>query len=461
MRKATGGRLGLVLAAGLCFCSLAAAAQSHGAGAAPVMGDREKAAKAAENLKSPIPERQVEAMRLITQIQDPQVQAEFKFIDELVAVAQDEKANPRIRYEALRTLLVLQNLGISSPKLLTFLAALVTDKAADLRVKMQALYLLGQLAGPASDMSARSACDTLKKLLRQHDLPEVLSARVYAAIGNFSEHAGVKEAVLAGLKEKSSVVRAGALAGLRKVVENTGKTDDRLQRELMQLLQRGEGTERIEAIKLLATLVRNGADLGKAAVTKETLLKLVNEGSDQEVCTAAELLLSIADADVVKQTAKALTSRVSKLQFATLLNLVQVLGGMLAQTAKWSDRAAAKDAAEDITKVLYWLIDPKTDPKPPLALRKSAIFGLGMTPTEYDRRPVVKNLLAVLAVEAKGGTNELVEELEKSLQNLTGEDPKRFPDPATNEERPDIEGWSQWLEQNQDQLDAGKTPWQQ
>lgn len=417
------------------------------------------------DLKSILLVEKVAAIRELGAETDATLAGEFKIVGILTDISTDNKRFPRERYEALRALVNLYKNGIGNPEILTTLSTMIEDNITPPIVRIGALGLLGEMGnfeGPIALKAFNTLEDLWAKRTRTRTrLPVPILAKILEAVGGFYKNEDSKKLLLEGLDEKSSYIRAGAMAGLQIYLEASLNADISLMKPVQRTLSKADTrAERTEAIRVLELIVQNepAAADNLATSTKDALLKVLSTGGDAEVQAATRLLLRVPEEKILKAIlaeARPSRSRKPTLSYETYHLLNAGLTEALRSLRETSTKASSKALSEDILKHFIWILDPNN--QAPIVLRQAAIFGLGSWPTEFDRQMVVKVLIRLLEV-AK--TEDIIEETEKSLLFLTGREPFRTRDPETKQMVPDAKAWQSYYQQIAEFLKPNETPWE-
>lgn len=460
--------LGVMMAVLAMSASLHAASGSTLLGGGAKKGDeltgRAKISKLIRrDLKSTILIERVNAIRELGSETDKALIAEFGVLRVLTDIATDVARFPRERYEALRAQVTLYQNGIGNPEVLTTLAEMVETNKTPPIVRLGALGLLGEMGsfeGPIA-MKAFYTLEDMWKKRRQtrNRLPVPILAKIMDAVGGFHAVEKTEGLLLEGLDEDSPAIRAGALSGLQKYLEASGRASNTLLREVQGVFSRASTrAERTEAIRVLELLVQNDPDTAEdlANSTRETLMAVLANGEDVEVQASVRLLLRVPQEAILKailSQAKPRRDRKPTLSYETyyLLNagLTEALNGLRENSTRNSSRALA----DDILNHFIWILDPANEA--PIVLRKAAVFGLGSWPMEFDRQKVVMVLIRLLEVAQ---AEDLIEETEKALLFLTGQDPFRTRDAESQRMSPDVAAWRNHYQQIKQYLEPGETP---
>lgn len=502
-------RIGLTGLLGMWLCLVSLAVGGENQDAARV-DDRVRLTQLMRGLRAPFIETRVTAIQELGKQVNAGLVREFAVLDSLKEIAESEARFPRERIEALGAMVQLHKSGLGSPNILNDLLKLIqVDTASDaskgtpLPVQIAALRLMVLLANDARTESLLRdrAFDGLAGMWKDsgkvtNKTPVYLRAQMIEAISGFTGKPNAKTMLLDALGEKSSLIRTGALNGLRLWLENNPSDADKTvaeetQKLLLMMFKKPEEVEtRISCILVLDALASNGYDFTKGATqTSKQIAELMNTGQDVEARAAVQFLLRTASdstkrLDIVDDIlAAARNQGAVKRDFATLHEfskaLVEVMNSTAVAMADKTKTIGKVKAKETVDKIIQHFFSILKQPEAPLVLKQSALFGLGTTPVAFDRTEIVQTLIAFLEAASKAEKPPLtvIEECEKSLTALTGENPKRIrmvnPSLAGTDkgkammqdnpeqamiEMPDIEAWKTWFETNKAWLAPDKDP---
>jgi len=427
------------------------------------------------DLRSSSVTERVIAIRKLGQQTDKALVEEFLVVEQLVKIAQDNAKLARERSEALESLVSLYGKGIGSPDTLGILMAIVEDEKQNTpnNVRMDAMMLVAEMAeDPKVQFAARGkAFAALEKLWRNRlrsNLPQSMRAAILNTLGNFPKEDSTKKMLEEGLQEKSAEVRAGALRGLQVYLDSVEKVDSSLVNAVILLLKKStDKAETVELILVIDQMVSIDADaLRYAKDVKAKLMAMLEGGeggygSDEEVRAAVRVLVRVADDKIVEVLLKAAKpDKARSWDMETYTKLSNALVDIVDQM-----RGEAKRNEETVNKIaehFAWMLNSDWLAKKsiPEELAQNAILNLGMWPREFDRKEVVKALIRTLAVVWEAGWQPLIEECEKSLKYLTGQQSPRKREKVDDrwQERPDLDAWKVWFEANSKWLEPPKHP---
>ncbi len=493
-----------VLVLMLAMSSTAFAAQA-GAGRDERPDDRLVITKLMIETRDPFVETRVTAIQDLGRQSNADLVREFEVFSKLKEIAESDKRFPRERIEALGAMAQLQKNGLGSPNIIDDLLKLIEigktsynskKGRTPVPVQIAALRLMVVLANAKNtdELLRTRTFDQLKNLWKDSDKPSYntssyLRAQMIEAISGFTQEKDTKGLLLDALKEKSKLIRLGALSGLQFWLEvHTNDKDKDIAEDVTKLLQfmfkKPEEVEtRIQCIEVLDALAANGYEFSKGnSMLRKAVGSLMNEGTDIEARAAVRFLLRTAadDFDIVDVILEAAQNKGSvKRDFETLHEfskaLVEVMN-RVAYDSESTQKSKAKAAAQKVIDHFFAILVQRDAP---IVLKQSALFGLGTTPTEFDRTNIVDALIKFLeaVVNAEKAPRSLIDECETSLMALTGESAKRVKivNPALRGterfdtmaaenpesvmiEVPNVEAWKTWFENNKEWLAAGKNP---
>lgn len=469
-------RVAVAFAFAVCACRFACAAAAEDPSAAGTAKKSDPAQLSGRNLfvyllgtrglKSPYPEERIAAMTALAAQGDASLHAEFKTVDLLVAVANDDKKIPKERCVALEALVRMNELKVVSPDAtLPYLVTIVDDPKGELGVRMEALSLIAELAENRDGVSVMRAYVTLEDIWKKRrNYPVKMIANLVEAVGGFTANKDsikiLKEA--ADPREmQSSAVRASALHALQRFLSaNPGEGGKVSEIVTKAVFSDKNPEERVEAILCLEVLIANG-QVTVSNPIKTALLGVLDKGGDLEARAAVRVLLQTADTSIVDALLKA--ARYDKARgwnFETYHQVSMALGAVVVSLRdKYTQNKAT---AEKITDYFLATLDPKLIKKDdkgkrvmPDELVLSAVRSFGMYTREFDRRKPVQALVVTLNVANADKWTELAAACEDSLKTLTDvQVPYRTP-----EMLPDVDKWKAWYDANADAyLVEGKDP---
>ena len=415
-------------------------------------------------LRAPYMVERIEGIREAGSLSDADLVDEFRIVDRLVAVANNDARNTRERAEALKSLVLLAERRIAEPaEVLGRIARLIANRQMFLGTRIDALQVITSM-DPPEDLS-RDDRETYQKLqrgiielARNTNNPVSLRASAYAAIGNLGgRDAG---AFLLGQTEVEEIraLRIAAMEGFYRWVETLRSRSQELMARLTDILRKREGGEdaavRLWGLRAMERLLRNGAE----PVDEKDLVAFLGErmrlGNDDELIAASKAILHVPLPEVVPYfLAEVQKDRSPEAHLAVVKSAIEFYLPMaeivLDRGSSAIEIRKAREQAATITASILAPLPPLEGA--PEELRLAAILGLGAVPYVFDRQAAVASLLQALS----SGNDAIRQEAEASLLRIS----RQARPPRTAEDAIDVQAWQRWFQANRDWLKPDLVPW--
>lgn len=450
--------------------------------------------------------QRIEAIQRLSNIADPTLVQEFDIVTKLMAFVDNRARFEPERMAALEALDRMHRNGVTIPRLLDLLTGIVRDQGGTGRpnsigMRMKSLGLVARVASQSRNMVEKQAAFSALTNLWQESgrrsgpnpIPITLRAALVEAIAGFPDQAQSQVIIQEAMQDREEVVRNSAIQAFFLLLQNRPISDARQTRAIEDLLRRsGEDpnaspSERVLFLRILDLLVRyhNAQEPRPYRLPpnlRETVEKLLRDGTDDESIHAGRFLVRAASNDV--ETVNLMldvTDPTKELRadrdLGVILTHYQILLELLNMMASEGERGARTMApqAEKVIARFVLLLDPALRRDVFNELRITLIVGLRTIPVEFNRQPAMEVLISNLVAEAEDVRPDmnLVKEIEDSLVGLSGQPPKRIafraPEAEVEEgarqtlapriEVPDVEAWEVWYQKHKDFFLPGKTPW--
>ncbi|MFH0911938.1 MAG: hypothetical protein V1918_10600 [Planctomycetota bacterium] len=415
-------------------------------------------------LRSPYGFDRIQGIRKASELNDKAVVQEFKIVEQLLKIAQDEMGAPIERTEALRALVVLTNRKMIDPiETLGRLEGIINNPRTNLEVRIEALNLLsrfGRVQGATLDEQ-----DLVRRVNRrvleiaQGNAPVPLRCSAFRVLGILALPGSDRLLYRIAANDPNPNARRAAMEGLTLFLETTASTSPQLLTEFRRMAEKANAPAdrdiRVACLQAIEQLLSNGAD-SRGTDTTEYLLGVMTTGSEPEVIAASRALLRITDPRVVQVHLDLLARGLKNpvLEEVLIKGVIELMPRLAAVASFPQSSSAEKDAAvRNANRIVNEFLGPVILlPQAPLSLRRIAAMGLGAVPVAFDRTRAVTALIAALRTSPP---RELANEIESYLLRISMlPRPYRTPDGGI-----DASAWEQWLQRNSGRLVPGRAPW--
>ncbi len=380
----------------------------------------------------------VEAIHQLGGATDKQLLAELDVPDVLADIATDEGDNPRVRKEAVDSLVQLTTDVNPALKLKTkdVLLKMLRDSSAHIRIRQQCADGLGKLLkkGAFEDRSAMDTIMTIAENAREQSQLRGTCIDAVADVGadNFLDRARKL------LSDKDPVVRSHATQAIRKLVGGNAAGGTGMLMVLWTVVEDPgvKLSERIEMLRTIAAMASQGVR-SKAAGPK--IVALLKNGKDEQLLlVAVEVASMYAEAGAVQYIESFYKKLSGAQKTGPRAEVCYLLGDMMEQFGKRKDFRSVTLAATQVAALLVNAL--KNDDSPEVA--KAASFALGqMYDRKFDRREVVKELIGTVDEDPEESVRQ---EAAESLSMITGRDFGL-----------DAKKWLEWYRKNVKSLGPG------
>lgn len=464
---------------------------------------RARMLKDIKDLNSPLTVERISAMQSIATYNDPAILDEFKVIDKLIEMAQNEKNYLPVRRQALKTLVSLYNNGISIPKLVTLLKDIVSVDFKNrsgrdammqtLQLKLMALELLVDVASSRGASNVvRPEYDKVYVMLtemwsKKRNLPVALQVAIIQAIGGFGDKSDTVKILSIAINDKDPSVALAAIQAISTAIQLRGDYSRPLltnfSQKLVNASDPNDSQLRVALLDVMQTTYDNGVLKGEKNLWKPSegvsavVSKMLNEGDNYEVSSAVRFLMRISGQDPAVSTSLLAVAKPNPAHELSLETIKLINGAlidvMLNITNTKNGPTQYKDKIEAIIQHMFLMLNPQNKQSIPEDIRQNMIMGLACVPIEIDRTNVVQFLIALLENEASEAAPSpvIIQEIEDALVALTGVQPfvivkVKAVAPANGGsgikveriETPNIDAWKYWYDKNKDKLVAGQSP---
>lgn len=406
------------------------------AGTAEVIGDQINKAKTAA------PRERLEALESLGAIRDSRLVRDYKLVDLLVELMNDE--NPRV---ARRAASVLGDFVMGVDRGLKEqvrgpLMKLLQNADRSVLVRKEAAKQLGRVVTAGLFEDAECVNALIKAATPGPNTPPEVSAEALRALGKIGDPKG-KDVLRNGLNSTEALIREAALEGLADALAGPKAsefTDPALGAKLLQLvnLPETEGEWKDKVIAVIGLAMKSGAKIEADAAFLKMLLEEEKPSAVISALKAATRAASVQAANALPKVYERFLPDKSGEDTGVEVR-VQVCGSCGEILEAWARRTDFGSVARTADALLELLVRAVVEDKSDM-VRKEAIFALGNAyDKRYDRRKPVATLIAILL---SPGADDLKNACLESLEVLTG---RSFKEPSR---------WESWLKANENKLRA-------
>lgn len=420
-------------------------------------------------LNAPYMVDRIEGIRAAGKFTDKQILSDFKIVEKLLDSAKDESLTPPERSEALQALVSLaDHQMVDSTFLVENLAKLIANEKADIAVRIDTLYVLGNLGkvkGKTLDQRdfIKKVQRLIKEIAEDKTNKTALRSSAFRVLGAMGAK-GTDDVFLGAINiEKKTVIREAAMQGLRNYIEATGDDSQKLMNSICNTTAKLDGDKerdlRINGILVIEQFLANGSDLIFKNKITDFLLERMEKGDDEEMIAASQCLLRIKDDKIIEAYIKQLKKkRGMKATLSLVKGAIELFRPLSTIVSNKNSSSSSKsEATDNATQIIDTILIPLAKLEAaPEALRLTAIMGLGAIPREFSRTNATETLISILQESAnQEKPGKIADETTRSLMLISRlEKPFTFEDGSV-----DIESWSAWFDKNKKFLDAGNAPW--